>query len=55
METSECPECKEVIGGTNHTLSAGNAHVPEMDGSSFPAWSEAANLANFDPEQLQNL
>ena len=52
MQASKCPECGTVIGGGNHTLAAGNVHAPEMDGSQYPAWSEAANLANFDPAQL---
>ena len=52
METSKCPECGETIGGQQHTLTSGNVHAPEIDGSSHPAWSEAANLANFDLNQL---
>lgn len=49
MEISRCPECKEKIGGTDHTLLGTNQHAPEIDGSRFPAWSEQANnMANFD-------
>ena len=55
MQASKCPECGAVIGGGNHALAAGNAHAPEMDGSQHSAWSEAANLANFDPVQLRHL
>ena len=53
MQESKCPDCGALIGGRNHTLTADNAHAPEMDGSLHPAWSEAANLANFDPMQLR--
>ncbi|KAL8179818.1 UNVERIFIED_CONTAM: NFX1-type zinc finger-containing protein 1 [Gekko kuhli] len=44
MEESRCPECHEVIGGTNHTLNPSNQLAPEMDGATHAAWSEAANL-----------
>lgn len=53
MQTSKCPECGVVIGGADHTLASGNVHAPEIDGSRHPAWSEGANLANFDPDQLR--
>eukprot|EP00794_Sanderia_malayensis_P005584 gene5584-6273_t len=48
MEESKCPECKEVIGGGNHDLAAGNEHAGEFDNSSHPAWSNMANMNNFD-------
>ncbi|NXU55026.1 ZNFX1 protein, partial [Turnix velox] len=49
MEQSRCPECKEVIGGTNHTLESSNSLASEMDGATHPAWSETANnLLNFE-------
>ncbi|NXI98154.1 ZNFX1 protein, partial [Psophia crepitans] len=49
MERSKCPECHEVIGGTNHTLDSSNSLAPEMDGATHAAWSEAANnLLNFE-------
>lgn len=49
MERSKCPECGAQIGGVSHTLVAGNAHAPEMDGSRFAAWSqEYNNMANFN-------
>uniref|UniRef100_A0A8C2GVE2 Zinc finger, NFX1-type containing 1 n=1 Tax=Cyprinus carpio TaxID=7962 RepID=A0A8C2GVE2_CYPCA len=51
MEQSKCPECDAAIGGTNHNLIQGNAVATEMDGAEHAAWSDAANLANFD---LQN-
>ena len=52
MEKAKCPECGSVIGGQHHQLDSDNAHAPEMDDSSYPAWSERANLENFD---LRNL
>jgi hypothetical protein len=53
MQTSKCPECGLAIGGANHALTSGNAHAGEMDGSSHPAWSEHANMANFDLGHLR--
>ena len=44
----KCPECNQAIGGMNHRLRGDNAHAGEMDGSQFAAWSEQANLRNFD-------
>lgn len=35
---SICPECKERIGGGNHSLRADNALATEMDGATEPAW-----------------
>lgn len=52
MQTSKCPDCGATIGGQQHRLIDDNIHAPEMDHSSHPAWSEAANMANFDPNQL---
>ncbi len=52
MQESKCPECDAAIGGSNHYLIQGNAVATEMDGAEHAAWSEAANLANFD---LQNM
>ena len=48
METSKCPECKAVIGGTSHKLVEGNQLASEMDNARYPAWSEQANLANYE-------
>lgn len=48
MEKSTCPECNAEIGGTNHHLIQGNAVASEMDGAQHAAWSDAANMANFD-------
>lgn len=49
-QLSRCPEagCGASIGGSSHRLVTGNAHAPEMDGSSFPAWSDQNNMANFN-------
>ena len=55
METSKCPECGSVIGGQNHSLADGNAHAGEIDDSRYAAWSDAANLGNFDPADLARL
>lgn len=48
MEESKCPECNAAIGGANHNLIQGNAVASEMDGAQYAAWSDAANMANFD-------
>ena len=54
-EVGKCPDCGSHIRGTGHQLTAGNVHAGEMDGSRHAAWSEGANLANFDPNQLDGL
>lgn len=43
--TSTCPECRCEIGGTSHQLLSSNSLATEMDGAEYPAWSDAANLA----------
>ncbi|NXO96119.1 ZNFX1 protein, partial [Certhia brachydactyla] len=49
MQRSTCPECHEVIGGTNHTLESSNSLAPEMDGATHAAWSDTANnMLNFE-------
>lgn len=48
MEEAKCYECGAKIGGRNHTLTAGNAVATEMDGARHAAWSEAANMENYD-------
>lgn len=52
MQTAVCPECGSSIGGTNHTLVGGNQLAPEMDGATHAAWSDTANMLNFDPAEL---
>ena len=52
MQLAKCPECKADIGGTSHRLTSGNIHAPEMDNSHHAAWSEAANLENYDPADI---
>lgn len=48
-QRSTCPDCKEVIGGINHTLESSNQLASEMDGAQHPAWSDTANnLMNFE-------
>ena len=48
-EESTCPDCKARIGGTSHRLRYDNRLAPEMDGARHAAFSEMANLLNFDP------
>ena len=47
MEISKCPDCGEAIGGRDHTLLGDNQLAREMDAAQFPAWSDAANMANY--------
>lgn len=47
-QRSQCPECKQEIGGTNHTLLPTNRVATEMDGAQNAAWSDAGNnMMNF--------
>ncbi|KAL2090898.1 hypothetical protein ACEWY4_013161 [Coilia grayii] len=48
----QCPECNETIGGAQHRLTDGNTVASEMDGAQHAAWSEAANMANFQLDHL---
>lgn len=48
MQTSVCPECKADIGGANHKLVDGNELATEMDGARYAAWSEQANMENYE-------
>ena len=48
MERSKCPECNAVIGGERHTLVEGNTLASEMDGAQYAAWSERANMRNYE-------
>ena len=52
MIESKCPECGAKIGGTNHTLLPSNAVATEMDGARHGAWSNQANLLNYDINDL---
>ena len=52
MEEATCPECGAKIGGQSHRLTEGNVLAPEMDGARHAAWSEAANMGNFDLDHL---
>ncbi|XP_022092111.1 NFX1-type zinc finger-containing protein 1-like [Acanthaster planci] len=54
-QESRCPECKAKIGGMSHRLAEGNAVATEMDGARYGAFSDQANMDNYDPVQLQNL
>ena len=46
MQTGRCIECKAEVGGTNHRLLQNNRHS-SIDGSQHSAWSEQANMANY--------
>lgn len=48
MQEAKCPDCGETIGGANHALAAGNAHFGQADGSRHAAWSEGANMGNYE-------
>lgn len=47
MEKSFCPECKEEIGGNDHSYVREATVATEMDGSRHLAWSSANNLGNY--------
>ncbi|XP_031549984.1 NFX1-type zinc finger-containing protein 1-like [Actinia tenebrosa] len=51
METGTCPECHDVIGGASHRLAEGNKVATEMDGARHSAWSEQANMGNYDLQE----
>ena len=53
MEEAKCPECGAKIGGQQHVLEADNQLAPEMDEASYAAWSEQANIANYDLQRFQ--
>lgn len=46
-QIGRCNECGATIGGMNHALHPTNAVATEMDGATYPAFSDAANLANY--------
>ena len=48
MQEGRCIECKAKIGGRQHRLQEDNQHAGEVDGSRYAAWSEMANLENFE-------
>ncbi|GJQ79482.1 hypothetical protein Trydic_g16335 [Trypoxylus dichotomus] len=45
-QISKCADCGAQIGGTGHRLLTDNRHFP-VDGSRFAAWSEQANMQNY--------
>lgn len=47
MVQGKCNECGAAIGGGHHTLRSDNQLAREMDGATYPAWSEQNNMANF--------
>ena len=48
MEIGKCPECGSQIGGQHHRLIETNKHAGDFDESNFAAWSEGANLRNYE-------
>ena len=53
MEESKCPECGSRIGGHDHRLRADNQLASEMDGARNTAFSDMANIHNFDPREFE--
>ena len=53
MEESKCPECGSRIGGHDHRLRADNQLASEMDGARYAAFSDMANIHNFDWREFQ--
>ncbi|XP_054748296.2 NFX1-type zinc finger-containing protein 1-like isoform X1 [Lytechinus pictus] len=51
-QAAKCPECGSNIGGTSHRLTEGNRVATEMDGARYAAWSDQANMGNFDMDDL---
>ncbi|KAL3857872.1 hypothetical protein ACJMK2_012501 [Sinanodonta woodiana] len=48
MTEGKCPECQETIVSSSHRLRDDNQVAAEMDGAQFSAWSEQANMQNYD-------
>ena len=53
MQESHCPECGSAIGGMNHRLRSDNRLASEMDGARYAAFSDMANIHNFDLRDFQ--
>ena len=53
MEEARCPECGSAIGGHDHRLRDDNRLASDMDGARYAAYSDMANIHNFDPLDLQ--
>ena len=54
-EEARCPDCGATIGGVSHRLRDDNQLAPEMDGARHSAWPAAANLDDYDPNDMQRL
>lgn len=52
MEEGKCPECGSRIGGHNHQLRSDNQLARDMDGARYAAFSDMANIQNFDPRDF---
>uniref|UniRef100_A0A1X7UJV6 RZ-type domain-containing protein n=1 Tax=Amphimedon queenslandica TaxID=400682 RepID=A0A1X7UJV6_AMPQE len=48
MQVGKCIECDAQVGGSHHRLLDDNEHAGEIDNSRFAAWSQQANLNNYD-------
>ena len=46
-QEAKCPDCDARIGGANHTLRSDNSLAPEIDGAQHAAWSDQANMGNY--------
>ena len=53
MEEGRCPECGSSIGGHDHRLRHDNQLASEMDGARYAAFSDLANIHNFEPRDFQ--
>ena len=51
-QVGTCPECGSAIGGIDHHLLESNTHDGTVDDSHHAAWSEGANMNNFDLDNL---
>ncbi|UYV64754.1 ZNFX1 [Cordylochernes scorpioides] len=52
MQEGRCNECQATIGGGSHNIRSDNSFGGEMDGARHPAFSNMANIQNFDPLQF---
>ena len=53
MEEGRCPEYGSAIGGMNHRPRDDNRLARDMDGARYAAFSDMANIHNFDLRDFQ--
>ena len=53
VEEGRCPECASTIGGRNHRLRDDNQLAGDVDGARYAAFSDMANVRNFDLRQFR--